>query len=422
MCRWLQSRHASRISGQTRQHKVNKEIKPMTLRLIRWHLNQPRYLQKFLRRFSLITILQFACFSASTADPLLEMAKGYEQFFRQLVADRDYPGAAFAIVNRERIVHIVTTGHTAAAGKRPVDLQTTFRLASVSKPFAAELVGLLVEDGVLGWDDPVSRYVPGFRINGDVTQIRIRHLLGQSTGLISHAYDNLLEDGKNMDYIWQKMSDLPYLCAPGRCYGYQNSVFSLVAPVVAQATQRDYATLVGERIFKPLDMSTASVGYDAFVNNPNHAEPHARRNGQWKTITVQPNYYRAAPAAGVNASILDMGKWLQAQLGGKPEIISPGMLDNLFQPRVKTQRETYRKEWRNIISDAHYGLGWRIYQLSDEQLVYHGGWVSGFRADVAFSKRHDIGIVVLINAESSGINELTTHFWQMVLAPKNETL
>ena len=181
------------------------------------------------------------------------------------------------------------------------------------------------------------------------------------------------------------MSDLPYVCEPGKCYGYQNSVFSLVDPLVRKATSLDYGTLIEQRIFKPLDMTTASVGYEAFINNPNHAEPHARRNGQWKTVAVQPNYYRAAPAAGVNASILDMGKWLQAQLGSRPEILSPEMLGNLSKPRVKTRREMYRKQWQGILSDAHYGLGWRIYQLGDEQLIYHGGWVSGFRADVAFS-------------------------------------
>ncbi len=299
----------------------------------------------------------------------------------------------------------------------PIDEQTTFRLASVSKPFAAELVGLLVEDGALNWEDPVTRYVPGFKINGDASQIRIRHLLGQSTGLMPHAYDNLLEDGKSMASIWKKMNDLPYVCKPGKCYGYQNSVFSLVEPVVMKATNQDYSTLVEQRIFKPLDMTTASVGFDAFINNPNHAKPHARRQGQWKTVPVQPNYYRAAPAAGVNASILDMGKFVQAQLGSKPEVLSPQMIGNLSKPRVKTRRELYRKQWKTMLSEAHYGLGWRIYQLGDEQLVYHGGWVSGFRADVAFSLAHNIGIVVLLNAESSGISELTTRFWQMALAP-----
>lgn len=187
--------------------------------------------------------------------------------------------------------------------------------------------------------------------------------------------------------------------------------------MVERATALPYKTLVEQRIFKPLDMHTASLGYEAFVNNPNHAEPHARRKGHWKTVPVQRNYYRAAPAAGVNASILDMGKWLQAQLGNKPEVLSPEMVDNLLRPRMKTRREMYRKQWKTMLSNAHYGLGWRIYQLDDEQLIYHGGWVSGFRADIAFSRQCDIGIVVLLNAESSGINELTTRFWQMALAP-----
>lgn len=345
------------------------------------------------------------------------MTADYETFFRQLIADRDYPGAAFAIVSRDRILRIATAGHTTAAREHPINEQTTFRLASVSKPFAAELVGLLVEDGTLSWHDPVIRYVPGFKINDDVSQIRIQDLLGQSTGLMPHAYDNLLEDGKSMDSIWKKMSDLSFVCDPGKCYGYQNSVFSLVDPVVRKVTNLDYGTLVEQRIFKPLNMTTASVGFNAFINNPNHAKPHARRKGKWQTVPVQPNYYRAAPAAGVNASILDMSKWLQAQLGRNPEIISPELLENLSRPRVKTRRELYRKQWKTMLSGAHYGLGWRVYQMGDDQLIYHGGWVSGFRADVAFSLQHNIGIVVLLNAESSGISELTTRFWKMALAP-----
>ena len=103
-----------------------------------------------------------------------------------------------------------------------------------------------------------------------------------------------------------------------------------------------------------------------------------------------------------------MGKWVQAQLGGKPEILSSEMLGNLSKPRVKTRRELYRKQWKQLLSDAHYGLGWRIYQLGNQQLIYHGGWVAGFRADVAFSPQQNIGIVVLLNAESSGISRAST--------------
>ena len=374
-------------------------------------------MHKYFARFTLFVCIQLISIPVVAAERLAKIATDYELFFRQLMADRDYPGAAFAIVSRDQILHIATVGHTTAARNHPIDLQTTFRLASVSKTFAAEVVGLLVEDGTLRWDDPITLYVPDFKINGDASQIRIQHVIGHSTGLMPHAYDNLLEHGKSMKTIWQKMSDLVYVCEPGQCYAYQNSVFSLVDPLVRQATSTAYETLVEQRIFKPLDMQTASIGYEAFVNNPNHAEPHARRKGQWKTVAVTPNYYRAAPAAGVNASILDMSKWVQAQLGSKPEVLSTQMIGSLHEPRIKTRRELYRKQWKTMLDSAHYGLGWRIYQLGDEQLVYHGGWVSGFRADVAFSPKRDIGLVILLNAESSGISELTTRFWQLALAP-----
>ena len=377
----------------------------------------PWFMRILISYLTLVTCLLLAFSSATAAGLSPQMMGDYEVFFRQLIKDRDYPGAAFAIVSRDRVLRIATEGHTTAARQQAINEQTTFRLASVSKTFAAELVGLLVEDGALNWNDPVNRYVPGFKINGDVSQIRIRHLLGQSTGLMPHAYDNLLEDGKSMDNIWQRMSDLSYVCDPGKCYDYQNSVFSLVDPVVEKVTNLDYGTLVEQRIFKPLDMTTASVGYDAFINNPNHAKPHVLvRSGSWKTVKVLPNYYHAAPAAGVNASALDMGKWLMAQLGSHPEVIRPDVVDVLTRPRVKTRREIYRRHWKNLLTDAHYGLGWRIYQLGDHRIAYHSGWVSGFRADVAWSEEHDLGFAVLLNAESNSINKLTTTFWAMAFA------
>ena len=170
---------------------------------------------------------------------------------------------------------------------------------------------------------------------------------------------------------------------------------------------------MNEKIFEPLDMRTASVGYESFVNNPNHAKPHVKSRGRWKTVRVKPNYYRVAPAAGVNASALDMGKWLTAQMGGNPEVIRPEVIETLTRPRVKTTRDKRRKYWRDMISDAHYGLGWRVYRLGENEIAYHSGWVSGYRADIAWSEKYGIGIAVLMNVEGSSISEITTTFWQM---------
>jgi beta-lactamase class C len=355
-----------------------------------------------------------------SSSPKLKLAEDYELFFRQYIKTEKILGAAFVVVSGNHIIHLTTSGHTDTSRKQKINQNTTFRVASISKTFAAGLTGILVTEGQISWDDSVNRYLPGFRIDGDSRQIQIRHLLGQSTGLIPHAYDNLLEDGVAIDQIQNQYQKLSYICPPGQCYSYQNSIFSLIEPVIEKVTLSSYASLMKQKIFQPLNMSTASVGYEPFVNNPNHAKPHVLiRKGNWKTVPVKPNYYRIAPAAGVNASTLDMGKWLMAQLGSHPNVIKPEMVDTLTRPRVKTRREKYRRHWKKILTDAHYGLGWRIYQLGENQLAYHSGWVSGYRADIAWSSSYDLGFAVLLNQETNSINKLTTTFWEMAFATLN---
>lgn len=341
------------------------------------------------------------------------LAAGFKSYFVQHVSAENITGAAFVIASRGGIVDLGTAGYTDTTRKQPIDQDTVFRVASVSKTFAAGLAGMLVRDGRFGWDDRVIDHVPGFRLKGDSGRVRVRDLLGQSTGLIPHAYDNLIEDGVSLDRIEKKYRELDYVCQPGTCYSYQNSIFSLIEPVIEQTTSQSYEQLMESRIFQPLGMRTASVGYQPFVSSPNHALPHVRSRGQWKTVEVQPNYYQVAPAAGVNASALDMGKWLVAQLGGYPAVIDPAVIEGLVEPRVRTVRDTRRQYWRDLLSEAHYGLGWRIYRLGDHEIAYHSGWVSGYRADIAWSAEHDIGIAVLMNVEGSSINELTTTFWRM---------
>jgi len=359
----------------------------------------------------LLLLLSPAAAAREGTDQLL--ADDFDTWFHKEVQVENILGAAFAVVSREGILRIGTSGYTDTRRTRAINPDTAFRVASVSKTFAAELTALMVQDGRLSWDDPVIRYVPGFHIKGDTSRILIRHLLGQSTGLVPHAYDNLIEAGASPEVITGKLANLSYICPPGTCFSYQNSVFSLIEPVVESIAATSYANLIDQRIFKPLNMTTASVGFEAFMANGNRAEPHVLRNGRWQTIPVLPNYYRVAPAAGVNASIRDMGKWLMAQLGANPVVIAPEMVNLVTAPRVRTPRDLYRKEWRRMLTDAHYGLGWRIYQIGKEQINYHSGWVSGYRADIAWSPSHNIGIAVLMNVESTTISTLTTRFWDL---------
>jgi len=370
-----------------------------------------------------LTVIGFTClclqatplYSAPNTQQLAEQAlvKQFSAYFKHQVAESNVTGAAFAVATPDGLIQVDTAGYTDTSRKHAINENTTFRVASVSKTFAAGLTGVLVSEGEFSWEDRVVTYVPGFQINGDARKVRIRHLLGQSTGLIPHAYDNLIEDGVPLERIQDQYKKLAYICSPGECYSYQNSIFSLIEPVIEQTTNRSYTELMNEKIFEPLDMRTASVGYQSLINNPNHAKPHVKSRGKWKTVKVKPNYYRVAPAAGVNASALDMGKWLTAQMGGNPAVIDPEIVETLTRPRVKTVRDTRRKYWRDMLSDAHYGLGWRLYQLGEYEIAYHSGWVSGYRADIAWSEQHQIGIAVLMNVEDNTISELTTTFWQM---------
>lgn len=371
----------------------------------------------WLRRFTLTAalLLWSAVLTAAPASRQA-LADEYADWFNLRTTQEDIVGAAFVVVSREGILRVGTVGHTDTGRKKRISADTAFRIASVSKTFAAGLTAQLVSEGGLQWDDPVTRYVPDFRVQGDASRIRIRDLLGQSSGLIPHAYDNLIEAGAPVEEVQRRLAELPFICPPGDCYSYQNSVFSLIQPVVEKVAADSYAHLIEQRIFRPLGMHTASVGFDAFLATGDRAEPHVKRNGRWTTVSVLPNYYRVGPAAGVNASATDMGKWLMAQLGSSPAVVSAAAVTVQITPGVKTPGELHRREWKRILTDAHYGLGWRVYQISGEQIAYHSGWVSGYRADAAWSAGHNVGIAILMNAESPSISALTTHFWEMAFA------
>jgi beta-lactamase class C len=339
--------------------------------------------------------------------------------FRRLLEAERVPGAAWAVVRDGRIVHAAGHGVRALNDQRPVTPDTVFRVASVSKTFAAQIAGQLVTEGALHWNDPIQRYVPEFTLArpAHARQLTLEHLLGQSAGIVPNAYDNMLNAGRSLEDILPKFGEVEPMCAPGECYSYQNVLFSLVEPAIESATGRRYADLVRERLFEPLDMRQASVGFDGYRGSANRATPHVKVNRwRWAPTSVNENYYRVAPAAGVNASALDLGHWLAAHMGHRPDVIAPELVRELTRKRVHTARELRRKDWRDFLTDAHYGLGWRIYTVDGQELITHSGWVRGFVAQVAWSPAHDTGLALLLNAESGAINDLSLHFWRQVLA------
>jgi len=343
---------------------------------------------------------------------------GFDKKFQAAISEHNVPGAAFAIIKDGKVISAKGYGTRALGADLPVTGDTVFRLASVSKTFSAELAAMMVAEGKFNFDDRLSKYVPDFRLKtpGHAGKLKINHILSHTTGLTPNAYDNMLEDGWALTKIIPRFKRLKPMCGPGSCYGYQNIAYSFIEPVIEKATGERFEKLMQARIFQPLGMKDSSVGLEGYLSSANRAEPHVLTRNGWYRTSVKANYYTVAPAAGVNASIMDLAKWVRAQMGHNEEVLSAELLQTVTAKRVQTKREMRKRMWRPHLKDAYYGYGWRIYEIGGEDIVMHGGGVSGFRSLVGYNKERGIGHVMLMNAETRTIDKLGAEFWAAVTA------
>ena len=145
----------------------------------------------------------------------------------------DIPGAAYAIVKNNQVIAMENFGYTDVAKNQKIDNNTVFRLASVSKPFAATITTMLAQEQQLNLSDPVTKYLPNFALatQGAANKIQLKHLLSHSSGLMPNAYDNLLHENWSMDKIIGRFDRVTPICQPAKCYGYQNIAYGFLQPV-----------------------------------------------------------------------------------------------------------------------------------------------------------------------------------------------
>ena len=323
------------------------------------------------------------------------------------------PGGALVIVENGKVVLQQVHGVRSQKESELVTAETLFRIASLSKTFASAAASILVEESQLTWQAPLKPNLThvNFKESGYGSQISLKHLMSQSSGLMPHAYTNLIEENMSYRRIVDRLDRVDFVCAPGKCYGYQNVVFSLIADLVESETELDYPGFVDANLFKPLAMSRASFGYKSFVNDPNHARPHVWTGTRWRPVKPTSHYYKVAPAAGVNASIADMREWLLAQLGNNPEVLPEGMLDEMHQGIIRTSRREAHYPYRKALGNVYYGLGWRVFDYGGAKgFVQHGGYVKGMCSTMVFHRESGTGMVLLTNSESRGMNDLVLDF------------
>jgi len=332
-------------------------------------------------------------------------------WLEQNTVENDIPGSALAIVSREGIMQLETWGVRKVIARDPVNSDSVFRIASMSKTFAGTVAGLLVNQNLQGWDMRINGLFPNMGLGEGISSeaITLKHIVSQTTGLMPHSYSNMLDDGVIYQKIKEKFHQIPTVCSPGQCYSYQNVVFSLVADVVEESTGDSYEKYLHQQIFKPLGMTTASVGMEPYINSSNVTDPHRLVRGNWRTTTTNPAYYSVAPASGINASIFDMAIWIRANLGAFPHILSKDFLAELHEPVISTPYGNYFNRWSGL-EKAYYAIGWRVFNYEGLRAIHHGGGVRGYRSEMVFVPDANIGMVMLLNAESNLANDVVPAF------------
>ena len=224
-------------------------------------------------------------------------------------------------------------------------------------------------------------------------------MLSHRLGLYRNAYDNKLEEGQGTVALRQTLSQLNLICPPGTCWSYQNVAYDSSTEIVEKMTGRNYEQAVGDALFGPIGMTSASVSREGLVGAKSWARPHTAGR---RPEDVQDAYYRVPAAGGVNSNIKDLSLWMIAQMGGMPDVLSPRLLETIHAPVVQTPGERQRmRKFLERVSDPYYGYGWRSYNYAGHRIVGHHGGVNGYRSLILFDPARKSGVVALWNSNTA---------------------
>jgi CubicO group peptidase (beta-lactamase class C family) len=347
---------------------------------------------------------------AHAADPL----SGLDDYVTKSLAAWQVPGVAIAIVKDDKVVYAKGFGVRKIGEKANVDAKTLFAIGSCSKAFTAALVGMLVDDGKLAWDDPVTKHMPSFELfDADATRnLAIRDLLTHRMGL---DRGDLLWYGSQYSRaeVLRRMRFLKPKWSVRSHFGYQNIMFLAAGELAATVSGKSWDALVKERIFTPLGMTGANTSVSKLAAEKDVASPHALVDGKVQPVPWR-NVDNTAPAGAINASVTDMAQWLRFQLGdgtfGGKRLLASGTLDEMHNAQITVPLDPAMAKLSPSTHFMAYGLGWFLNDYQGRKIIEHGGNIDGMSAGVALVPEEHLGIVILSNMNGTMLpNALVNH-------------
>ncbi|MGJ7904377.1 serine hydrolase domain-containing protein [Lysobacter sp. 1R34A] len=300
---------------------------------------------------------------------------------------RDYtgdgPGASLLVLHDGRPIVRRGYGRAVVEDGTAATPRTNYRLASVSKQFTAAAVLLLAEDGKLGLDDPIKRWLPSLPKAADA--ITIRQLLSHTSGLIDYEdvmppeFDDRDRQMHDRDVLRVLEGQDRTYFAPGQAYRYSNSGYALLALTVEKASGRSFAGFLRERIFLPLGMRD-TVAYERGVSEVAHrAYGYSFESGRW-TRTDQSPTSAVLGDGGIYSSIDDLARWDAAWYDDR--LLSGASRHLAFSAHTPTD-----------LAEVAYGYGWRI----TGETLWHSGESIGFRNVIVRYPQRRLSVVLLSN-------------------------
>lgn len=311
---------------------------------------------------------------AAEPDPIHDFVTAY-------IARTRIPGVALMVRRQGKVVRAEGYGMANLEHRVPVKPETVFQSGSVGKQFTAMAVMMLVEQGKLSLDEPVSRYLDA---PAEWKGITVRHLLTHTSGLGDYPEDfPMQKDSTEDDELKMAMAQKPEF-VPGARWSYSNLGYLTLGALIHKVSGQFYGDLLAERVFRPLGMTRTRIISEADII-PDRAAGYqlvdgAIKNQEW----VAPSLNTTADGS-LYFTVLDLAKWDEALEQGK--LISKAGYDALWSP-VKL----------NDGSTAPYGFGWSIHQAANgHRLLEHGGAWQGFTTCIARYPDDRLTVVVLCN-------------------------
>ena len=354
----------------------------------------------------LILGLAVLCFILSNADAQTTPADAVADYLRAEMQKQHIPGIALLVVRHGQTVRAEGFGLANVELQVLVKPETIFQSGSVGKQFTATAVMMLVEEGKVSLDDPLTKYFADAPATWrDVT---VRELLSHTAGFGDYPEKFDFRKDWTEDELLKLVESIPLAYPPGTKWEYSNLGYLTLGLLIHHVTGKFYGDFLQERIFKPLGMQTTRIISEADIV-PNRAAGYRLVKGELKNQEWVAPMVNTTADGSLYFSILDLAKWDAALYTEK--LLKRPSLELMWTP-VKLKNGQANKDG--------YGFGWFIGEQHGHHVVHHDGAWQGFKSAIARYTDDQLTVVVLANLAEAKPGEIAQHVAEIYLSDQKQ--